>query len=120
MKKDKQENSDVGRFVEQDTLGPPDDYFYISDELAANLAKFAGQSFRIGDNEKMKQDKQENSDEKYTHVSPISECCNLYYMPTDKLDRCDDYQVDDGGGILMHSCSNCWYFNDRKLKYSKR
>jgi len=46
-------------------------------------------------------------------------CCNLHCMPTDKLDRCCDHQPDTGGGILMQSCSNCWYFNDRKLKYKK-
>lgn len=47
MKQDKQENNNDEGFVEQDTLGPPDEYFYISDVHAANLAKFAGQSFTI-------------------------------------------------------------------------
>ena len=47
MKQDKQENNDGVIFVEQDTLGPPDDSFYITDELAAQLKKFEGQSFTI-------------------------------------------------------------------------
>ena len=50
--------------------------------------------------------------------TPIdSGCCNLHWMPAGG--KCDDYQADDGGGILIENCSNCWYFNDRQLKYHK-
>ena len=48
MKQDKLENNDVERFDEQDALGPPDNYFYITDELAATLSGYAGKSFLIG------------------------------------------------------------------------
>ena len=44
-------------------------------------------------------------------------CCSLHWLPAGDL--CEDYQPDDGPGILMNACSNCWYFNDRQLKYNK-
>jgi hypothetical protein len=48
MKQDTQENNGEERFVEQDSLGPPDATFYVSEELAAQLKRFEGQSFLIG------------------------------------------------------------------------
>ena len=48
MKQDKQENNDVLKSVEQDALDSPGEYFYISEELVAQLKKFEGQSFLIG------------------------------------------------------------------------
>ena len=50
MKQDKQENNDAVKVVEQDTLGPPDDHFYIDERLASQLKEFEGQSFLIGVN----------------------------------------------------------------------
>ena len=47
MKQDKQENNDDKRFVEQYTLGPPDDYFYVSEELATTLSGNADKVFLI-------------------------------------------------------------------------
>lgn len=46
-----------------------------------------------------------------------SGCCSLHWMPAGIL--CDDYTVDTGGGILMKNCTNCWYYNDRSLKYER-
>ena len=50
MKQDKQENNDVVKSVEQDTLGPPDDYFVITPEIRAQIEKHKGKSFLIGGN----------------------------------------------------------------------
>jgi hypothetical protein len=40
-------NNDAEKFIEQDVLDPPDSYFYIDEELAAQLKRFEGQSFTI-------------------------------------------------------------------------
>jgi len=40
MIQDKQQSNEKERFVEQDTLGPPDDYFIITPELSLQLEKF--------------------------------------------------------------------------------
>jgi len=44
-------------------------------------------------------------------------CCSLWWLPTDEL--CEYYTADTGGGILMRDCTNCWFFEDRRLKYDK-
>ncbi len=41
--------------------------------------------------------------------------CYKHFLPADEL--CEDYTPDTGPGILMKNCSNCYYFNDRRLKY---
>lgn len=53
-----------------------------------------------------------------TPRTPIdSGCCSLHWMPAGE--KCESYQEDTGGGILINSCSNCWHFNDRQLKYRR-
>ena len=53
----------------------------------------------------------------YERTPKDTGCCNLYWMPAGEL--CDNYTVDDGPGILIRSCTNCWHYNDRSLKYGR-
>ena len=53
----------------------------------------------------------------YERTPKDSGCCSLHWMPAGKL--CDDYMPDGGPGVLIKSCTNCWYYNDRSLKYRR-
>jgi len=45
MKKDKQENNEQMKSVEQETLGPPSNIFYVTDEMAERFATTSGIEF---------------------------------------------------------------------------
>lgn len=57
------------------------------------------------------------NEREYTRTPKNSGCCGLHWLPANGI--CEEHQPDDGPGILMKNCSNCWYYNDRKLKYNK-
>ncbi len=54
---------------------------------------------------------------KYPRTPTNSRCCSLHWLPSGEV--CEDYHPDTGPGILMKSCTNCYYYGDRRLKYNK-
>jgi hypothetical protein len=53
----------------------------------------------------------------YPRTPNSAGCCSKHWLPAGCI--CEDYTPDNGGGILIQHCSNCWYYNDRQLKYNK-
>ena len=53
---------------------------------------------------------------KYPRTPLTAGCCSKHWLPAGEV--CEDHNPYNGGGILIPHCSNCWYYNDRKLKYN--
>ncbi len=54
---------------------------------------------------------------KYPRTPKEVGCCGLHWLPAGE--HCDEHVRDTGPGILMNSCTNCWHYNDRSLKYKR-